>query len=421
MGHDSVTHGTLLQPGAPRRGRTIVHVATFCVVANWPDRRIYEPLADDFGIHAIQWDRSALMDDWARERVRRYRIGLHEFTGASWGLRGLLRYHAWIVRELDRIQAKDGLHFVVAADPDVLPAILWHRSTRRLRYRIIRNEVDYYAGSRAPGRGWPARAKRLGFDLLEAMLHAPCDSIITLNRYAKARLMRWGVPAGKIVVAGLWKPDEYFSVDHEAYKQVLLERNLLTADQVARLRGRIVISFPGLFYRGTHLQELLEAARDYPDAFAVILAGKGHDLPVVEEYSARYGNLLFLGWRSDDDLRELGRITDIMYQPLNPDDNVNWRYFGSTNKTFEAIAAGCMFIGSANNERADLNAEAEFAVQLDFTQDLVTQLHGLFRAVLADRRLLEARQRNARRLFLRYNHAAAVDLIRPLFDLPPRR
>ncbi len=416
-----MTDAALPHPAGSSSRRTIVLVAASCVVANWPERRIYEPLASDFDIHVIQWDRPGLMDDWARERVQRYRISLYEFTGVAWGLSGLLRYYGRIVEELDRIQAKRGVDFVVAADPDVLPAIIWHRFTRRLRYRIIRNEVDYYAGSRAPGRGWPAPARRLGFDLLEATLHTQCDSIITLNRYAKARLVRWGVPASRIVVAGLWKPDEYFAGDREAYKQILLEKGLFTANQVAHLRGRIVISFLGLFYRGTHLRELLEAAKDFPNELAVILAGKGHELPVVEKYTTRYPNLLFLGWRNDDDLRQFARITDIMYQPLNPDDNINWKYFGSTNKMFEAIAAGCMFIGSANNERADLNAEADFAVPLDFGKDLVPQLHELFQSVLADRGVLEAKQRNARRLFERYNHAAAVDLVRPLFCSPPRR
>ncbi len=395
-------------------------MATSCVVANWPERRLYEPLASDFDIHAVQWDRPGLMDQWARERVTRYRITLHDYPGTTWGVAGLCRYHAYVVKALDRVQSGPGIGVVVVADPDVLPAVIWHRITRRLRYRIIRNEVDHYAGARAPGRGGLARVKRLAFDLVEAALHTQCDVVITLNRYAKARLVRWGVPERKVIVAGLWKPDEYFAGDREAYKQALLDRGPLTRDQVRHLRGRIVVSFMGLFYRGTHLRELLEAAKGFPNEFAVIVAGKGHDLPVVQEYASRCPNVLFLGWRNDDELRELARVTDIMYQPLNPDDNANWKYFGSTNKVFEAIAAGCMFIGSANNERADLNAEAEFAVELDFRRDLVTQLSNLFRTLLADPEFLRARQRNARRLFQRYNHAAAVDVVRPYFDLSLR-
>jgi glycosyltransferase involved in cell wall biosynthesis len=280
--------------------------------------------------------------------------------------------------------------------------------------------MDYYGGSRAPGKGLGDRVRRFGFDLMEALLHTQCDVLITLNRYAKARLQTWGVPSRRIVVAGLWKPDEYFVGDREAYRCVLLEKGVLTPDQYERLRGRIVISFLGLFYRHTHVRELLDAAKDYPDDIAVILAGKGHDLPLVEARCARHANLVFLGWRNDEELRELGRVTDIMYQPLNPAENINWKYFGSTNKVFEALAAGCLFIGSAINERVDLNAEAEFAVQIDFGKDLGTQLHELFRSILADREVLASRQRNARRLFRRYNHAAFVNLVRPWFVAPPR-
>jgi glycosyltransferase involved in cell wall biosynthesis len=152
----------------------------------------------------------------------------------------------------------------------------------------------------------------------------------------------------------------------------------------------------------------------------VILAGKGADLPVVEEYCSRHRNLIFLGWRNDDEVREFGRITDIIYQPLNPDENINWKYFGSTNKTFEALAAGCLFIGSAVNERVDLNSQAEFAVQIDFRKDVATQIHDLFKAILVDRDVLRQRQQNARRLFERYNHAVFVELVRPLFDEPPQ-
>jgi len=414
MDHAAPTASSI--PIEAQRKRTLVFVATFCLISNWPDRRLYEPLAADFHVHALLWDRTGLMDEWARERADRYEVAVHEFPGGTWGASSLFRFQRFIVRELDRVHAEHGIHTVVATDPDVLPAIIWHRFARGLRYRIVRNEMDYYAGSRAPGRHLGNWIKRLMLDVLEAILHTQCDLVLTLNRYARERLLRWGVPERKVVVAGLWKPDEYFVGDREPYKRVLLEKRLLTQDQFERIQNRIVISFLGLFYRHTHLRELLDAAKDYPDDFAVILAGKGPDLPVVQEYCGRHRNLVFLGWRNDDELKEFSRITDIVYQPLNPDENANWRYFGSTNKTFEALAAGCLFIGSAINERVDLNAQAQFAAQIDFGKDLATQLHELFRAILADREVLRRRQRNARRLFERYNHAAFVRLIRPLFD-----
>ena len=44
-----VTRTPSAAPEEPRPRRALVFVATFCAVANWPDRRIYEPLADEFG------------------------------------------------------------------------------------------------------------------------------------------------------------------------------------------------------------------------------------------------------------------------------------------------------------------------------------------------------------------------------------
>ncbi len=404
-----------VRPGVAAPGPTIAFVATANSIPNWPERRLYEPLSADFAIHAIYWERGAPMDDWAYARAERFRVRLHPFR-RPWGLASLIHYHRFIVRELDRIRAAGGLDVVIAADPDVLPAVIWHRLTRHLQYRIVRNEVDHYGGSRGPGAGLADRAKRIAFDTLEAILHTQCDAVITLNRYSKARLVHWGVPARKIVVAGLWKPDEYFVADRESHKRVLVDKGILRPDQYDRIQDRVVISFLGLFYRHTHLPELLEVVKDYPDDFAVVLAGKGPEQPVVERFCATYANLLFLGWRSEDEVRDIAKITDIVYQPLNPADNANWRTFGSTNKMCEALAAGCLFIGSAINERVDLNAEAEFAVQIDFRRDVATQLHELLGAILADREVLTRRQRNARRLFERYSHAAFVERVRPLFE-----
>ena len=56
-------------------------------------------------------------------------------------------------------------------------------------------------------------------------------------------------------------------------------------------------------------------------------------------------------------MEEYYKATDIVYQPLNPRENINWRYFGSTNKLFESLASGSLFIGSAINERRDLNEQ----------------------------------------------------------------
>jgi hypothetical protein len=218
------------------------------------------------------------------------------------------------------------------------------------------------------------------------------------------------------VITGLWKKDDYYERDHEGYKTKLLEQGFLTGEQYERLRGKVVVSFCGMFYQHTHLLELLDVASRYPDSIAVILAGRGRDLPIVEDYARRFPNILYLGWKTEEDLKQLYRITDIVYQPLNPDENINWKYFGSTNKTFESIAAGTMFIGSAINERVDLNREAEWALLIDFRRDVREQIDGAFRAIAVDRGVLERYQRNARTLFERYNHAAHARIWKALFE-----
>lgn len=400
----------------PPRDRTVVFVSTHCPVRNWAEKRLYDPLADDFSLHSIFWDRSHLLSARGLEEAGRYRIALHEFPNRLWGLGTLLQYFSFVFAELDRIQASEGIDFVIAADPDVLPPILWHRATRGLRYRVYREEVDFYAGSRGRGRGLKDRAKRITLDTIEALLHTQCDRIITLNRHARDRLLGWGVPDRKIVVAGLWKKDEYYAGDREAAKDELLRSGLVTAAHHAALKDRVVISFLGLFYEFTHLRELLDVVKDYPDDFALITAGKGADLGVVEDAARRHPNILFFGWIDEDDIKAYYKATDIVYQPLDPEENPNWKYFGSTNKTFESLAAGCLFIGSDINERVDLNAQAEFSVPIDFSRDIRTQLHELLRAVRADREFLRLRQRNARRLFERYNHAEFTRIWRPLFE-----
>src|SRR6185295_3285129 len=131
-------------------------------------------------------------------------------------------YYGYIVRELDAIRAgRGGIDYVIACDVDVILPCAWHRLTRGLRYKIFREESDYYGGSRARGHGLKDRFKRFVFDAIEAALHTQCDVIFTLNRHAKARIVSWGVPDRKVVVTGLWKKDEYFQPDHEAYKREL--------------------------------------------------------------------------------------------------------------------------------------------------------------------------------------------------------
>lgn len=356
---------------------------------------------------------------WAE--AERYAITCHEYTGGVWSWKGLFRYYDYVLRELDAIQASGGIDYVIACETDNIPAPVWHRMTRRLRYKIYREEVDYYWGSRFRGYGLKDRVMRGVFDAIEGLLHTQCDLLFTLNRYAKARLAGWGVPDRKIVVTGLWRKDEYFVPDREAYKPTLLMNGLLTPDQVDRIRNKIVVSFYGFFYEHTHLPALLDVVPSYPDDLVLLLAGKGHHQTLVEQAASEHPNIVYLGWKDHADIQQLYRVTDIVYQPLDPRDNINWKYFGSTNKTFECIAAGCLFIGSDINERIDLNREAEFMVPIDFRRDVREQLHELFRAIIANpEQELRRRQRNARKLFERYNYDTHARVWRALFDPQPR-
>jgi hypothetical protein len=260
-------------PDTRRPDRTVAIVSTHCSLRNWAEKRLYEPLVGRFRLHAVYWDRGGLLSPKGREEADRYEIAVHEYRNPTWNLSQLLRYFGYIVRELDAIQAAGGLDYVVAADPDVLPAIIWHRWTRGGRYRIYREEVDYYAGSRHHGRDLKETAMRVTFDAIEALLHTQCDIVFTLNRHAADRLKRWGVPERKLVIAGLWKKDDYFCADREAQKRTLLERGVLTPDQYERLKGRVVVSFCGLFYEFTHLRELLDSVAKFPNDVAIICVG----------------------------------------------------------------------------------------------------------------------------------------------------
>ena len=402
-------------PGA-RRDRTLVIVSTHGSLRNWAEKRLYEPLLDTHNIELIFWDRTNIIGPAGWEEAERYALGCHAYAGGPWGMRELLRYFGYIMRELDAIHAAKGLDVVVACDTDVMPGIVWHRIRRGLKYRIFREEVDYYAGSRHRGKSLKARFMRWVYDSIEAILHTQADLIFTLNRYAAKRITAWGIRAGKVKVTGLWKADEFYAEDHEAWKVTLRDAGLLTPAQFEQLRGKVVISFLGFFYEFTHLRELLEAVEQFPNDFVLILAGRGQDQPIVEAFARRCPNIMFLGWKQETELQALYKITDIVYQPLNPEENINWRYFGSGNKTFEALAAGCMFIGSAINERVDLNHEAEYAIMIDFERDIRTQLEELFRAIVRDRTELTRRQRNARKLYGRYNYHEHAKRWRAMVD-----
>jgi glycosyltransferase involved in cell wall biosynthesis len=406
---------TPARPADP--SRAVAFVSTHCSIRNWAERRLYEPLAGRFRLEAIFWDRGRTMSPLVMQEAERFRIGVHEYRNERWGLLPLFDFYRHVVRSLDGIPASQ-LGWVVAADTDVLIPVLWHRLVRGRRYRVIREEVDYYAGSRNRGRGAGDAFRRLVFDALEALLHTQCDTVITLNRHAGARLRAWGVPESRLRIGGLWMKDEYMSDDREAAKAVLRDASVLTAEQYERVRGRRVISFYGLFYQHTHLRELFEAVARFPDDFVVVCVGRGFDQPVVEEYARRTPNVLYLGWRDLDEIKRLYTMTDIVYQPLDAAENINWKYFGSTNKTFESLAAGCMLIGSAINERIDLQAQARHSFQIDFGRDVTQQLVEEFGRLKAEPGRLREYQRNARTLFERYNHDAFTRVWLPLFDEP---
>jgi hypothetical protein len=230
---------TPARPADP--SRAVAFVSTHCSIRNWAERRLYEPLAGRFRLEAIFWDRGRTMSPLVMQEAERFRIGVHEYRNERWGLLPLFDFYRHVVRSLDGIPASQ-LGWVVAADTDVLIPVLWHRLVRGRRYRVIREEVDYYAGSRNRGRGAGDAFRRLVFDALEALLHTQCDTVITLNRHAGARLRAWGVPESRLRIGGLWMKDEYMSDDREAAKAVLRDASVLTAEQYERVRGRRVIS-----------------------------------------------------------------------------------------------------------------------------------------------------------------------------------
>lgn len=410
------THAAHTPPAAAPRRRTVVFVSTHCSVRNWAEKRLYEPLAPDHDVHLVFWDRSGLLSARGLDEARRLGLTLHEFPNRPWNLRSLIAYFSWFGGTLDRIHVASGIDVVLGADTDVLPGLVWHRMRRGLRYRIFRHEVDYYAGSRHTGKTLRARFMRWLYDLIEAGLHLAIDKVLTLNRHSAARLRAWGLPARKIAISGLWKKDLYWTGDREGAKDGLLAAGLVTPERHALLKGKVVVFFCGFFYPGTHVRELMDAVVDFPAQVVLIAAGRGQETPIVEDYARRHANIVFLGWIDEDDFLAWYQATDIVYQPLNPEVNPNWKYFGSTNKTFESIASGSLFIGSAINERVDLRNEEDWAEFIDFRRDISTQMRAVFRRILDDPAYLPAKQAAARRLFARYHHGRVAEDWRRLVD-----
>src|SRR5262245_42801598 len=286
---------------------TIVFVSTRGILRNWAEKRLYDPIADQYSLAAVFWDRTQVIGARGREEAVRLGMRCYEYAGEEWGPSALWRYYGHVLGALDAIHATARIDMVVACDLDVLPVIVWHRLRRRMRYAIARQEVDYYSGSRYRGRRIRERLTRLTIDAFEALLHRECDVILTLNHDSARRLRAWGTPSRRVRIIGLWKPDDYYGGDKEEQKADLLNKGAITPEQYAQLRGRIVLAYFGFFYESTHLAELLKTVASRPNRVALLVAGRGHDQPLVAEYARHNSNVIFLGWLDEDEMRALYR------------------------------------------------------------------------------------------------------------------
>jgi hypothetical protein len=281
--------------------------------------------------------------------------------------------------------------------------------------KYIRYEVDYESSMRFKKNTKFQNILRKIYDkFIEKFVHKKCYKIITLNKYSKKRIIDSGIHKDKIEIIGLWKEDKYFTNIKEKYKKTLLKKNIISKEIFNKIKNKKVILSIGLISKERYILEMVELVKNFKE-YTFIIGGIGDEQIITELKikTKKYKNIIFLNFIKPNLIGEYTKISEIIYQVLNK-NNLNNKYFMSTNKLFESIAGGCLFISTKNNEVEEINKKYSFCEFVNI-KNFQRDINFILKKYEKNEKLLKIKQLNARKNFKEYNSQIARKNFKKLF------
>lgn len=207
-------------------------------------------------------------------------------------------------------------------DLDTLPIgfVLGKLKGKPVVYDSHESFMDMLEGSVHP-------AVRAAILRLENFLLKRVDLLITVGEKLRRAFIARG--ARRTAVVGNWKALEEYTRSTEVSRE--LRRKLGVPE------GAILISCITQLLKNRMIEELVQAAEDFPNVY-VLLAGKGALEPRVREWAKANPRVLFPGFVHALEVPAYTCASDVIYcgfDPLNPN-----AAYAAPNKLFEALAAG---------------------------------------------------------------------------------
>jgi glycosyltransferase involved in cell wall biosynthesis len=195
------------------------------------------------------------------------------------------------------------------------------------------------------------RVVQQGLVLLENFLIRRIDLLVTVGEKLRRHFVERG--ARHAVVVANWKRLGDFSRTSE--------ENQAVRRRLGIPEGALAVVCITQLLKDRKLEELLEAAEEYPNVY-VIIGGRGVLEQLVVESAARNPRTRFVGFASGKQIADYTCAADVVYYGFDP-QNPNAR-FSAPNKLYEALVAGRPLITGDFGEIADVVREAKCGIVL---------------------------------------------------------